>query len=130
LLHPELLLAVDRRGGDERVDPWTAGGLDSGPGPLDVLGPSPAQRSDGRALHGLCDGPDTFIVTGAGGRKAGLDDVDTEPRQLLGDLDLFVDGERDPRCLLAVAQRRVEDDDAVVTCGWMGHCSCSLSDGR
>ena len=45
----------------------------------------------------------------AGDREAGLDDVDPEARQLLGDLELLGDVERDARRLLAVTQGGVED---------------------
>jgi len=38
---------------------------------------------------------------------------DTQPRELLRDLDLLLSVERDPRRLLAVSQRRVEDVDPV-----------------
>ena len=56
---------------------------------------------------------DRLEVAGRGDREAGLDHVDAEARELLGDLDLLLRVERDPGGLLAVAQRRVEDVDAV-----------------
>ena len=49
----------------------------------------------------------------AGNREAGLDHVDAEARELLGDLELLGDVERDAGRLLAVAQRRVEDQYSV-----------------
>src|SRR3954468_3225149 len=42
-------------------------------------------------------------------REAGLDHVNAKPRELVRDLDLLLLVERDPRRLLAVAQRGVED---------------------
>ena len=48
-----------------------------------------------------------------GGREAGLDDVDLEPHELAGDLELLGRGEAGARRLLAVAERRVEDADAI-----------------
>ena len=45
----------------------------------------------------------------AGDREPGLDDVDAEPRELLGDLELLAARERDAGRLLAVAQGGVED---------------------
>ena len=63
---------------------------------------------------------DRLEVARRGDREAGLDHVDAEPRELLGDLDLLLRVERDPGRLLAVSQRRVEDVDAVC----VGHCWC------
>ena len=60
----------------------------------------------GDRLHGL-------EVAGRGDREAGLDDVDAQARELLGDLELLGRVERDARRLLAVAQRRVEDQYSV-----------------
>ena len=58
-------------------------------------------------LHGL-------EVARRGDREAGLDHVHAEPRELVRDLDLLLPVERDPRRLLAVAQRRVEDPYPVL----------------
>ena len=57
-----------------------------------------------------CDG---LEVAGRGDREAGLDDVDAEARELVGDLELLGRVQRDAGRLLAVAQRRVEDQYAV-----------------
>ena len=56
---------------------------------------------------------DRLEVAGRGDREAGLDHVDAQPRELLGDLDLLGGVQRDPGRLLAVSQRGVEDVDAV-----------------
>src|SRR4051812_37955415 len=61
-------------------------------------------------------------ITGRGDREAGLDDVDAQPRELVGDLELLGGVQRDARRLLTVAQRGVEDDDPVVV-----HVACSFS---
>ena len=50
---------------------------------------------------------------GRGGREAGLDDVDLEPRELAGDLELLGGGQPGAGRLLAVAQGGVEDADAA-----------------
>jgi len=52
-------------------------------------------------------------MIGRGDREAGLDDVHAEPRELLGDLELLGGVQRDAGRLLAVAQRRVEDQYSV-----------------
>ena len=64
-----------------------------------ITGPSTLARD---RLHRL-------EVARRGDREAGLDHVDAEPRELLGDLQLLLRVQRDARRLLAVAQRRVED---------------------
>ena len=60
----------------------------------------------GDRLHG-------FEVAVAGDREPGLDDVDPEARELLRDLELLADVERDAGRLLAVPQGRVEDQHLV-----------------
>jgi len=51
----------------------------------------------------------------AGGRRGEpcLDHVDAQTRQLLGDLDLFLDVQRCARRLLAIAQRGVKDNHSI-----------------
>ncbi len=49
------------------------------------------------------------------GKPASID-VDAQARELLGDFDLLLGVERDPGRLLAVAQGRIEDVDAVGVC--------------
>ena len=56
---------------------------------------------------------DRLEVAGRGDREAGLDHVDAEARQLLGDLDLLAGVQRDAGRLLAVAQGGVEDVDTL-----------------
>ena len=50
-------------------------------------------------------------VGGRGDREPGLDDVHAERIELTGQLELLGRPERKPGCLLAVAQRRVENSD-------------------
>ena len=56
---------------------------------------------------------DRLEVARRGDREAGLDDVDAEARELVRDLQLLARVERDAGRLLAVAQRRVEDQYSV-----------------
>ena len=48
-----------------------------------------------------------------GDREAGLDDVDAHGVEEVGDLQLLLEGHGGAGALLAVAQRGVEDEDAV-----------------
>ena len=52
-----------------------------------------------------------------GDREAGLDDVDAHLVEQLGDFELLLVGHGRAGALLAVAQGRVEDDDAVLLGG-------------
>ena len=62
-------------------------------------------------LHAGRDLADRVELAVGGDREAGLEDVDVQPGELLGDLDLLGPRERDPGGLLAVAQGGVEDPD-------------------
>src|SRR5207302_3509094 len=61
-----------------------------------------------------------------GDRKARLDHVDPQPGELLGYLQLLLSVQRDTRRLLAVAQRRVEDQYSVGVLG-LDHVALLLS---
>ena len=79
------------------------------------------EARDGRALHRLGDGLDRLEVALAGDREPGLDHVDAEARELIGDLELLPHVERDPGRLLAVSQGGVEDLHVI------GHDDSSFS---
>ena len=89
------------------------GVLDRPPGGVDVGLVGAGQAADRRALDPAGDRLDRLEVAGRGDREAGLDHVDAQTRQLLGDLHLLGGVERDAGRLLAVPQRGVEDVDAV-----------------
>ena len=71
------------------------------------------ERRDHRALTDVGDLADRLELALRGDREPGLDDVDAQPGELLGDLDLLGLRERDPGSLLPVAQGGVEDPDYV-----------------
>ena len=66
------------------------------------------------ALRDLVHGGEIAI---RGDREAGFDDVDTHVVEQLGDRELFLMSHGRAGALLTVAQRRVEDNDAVLL-GW------------
>ena len=66
---------------------------------------------DGR-LHLAGDVADGLEVVLGGDREAGLDDVDAELVERSGEAELLLVAEREAGGLLAVAEGRVEDDDA------------------
>ena len=109
---PELVLEVDVARGDEDVEVRPLGDADRLDGPLRVAVAAAGERGDrDPALRLLGDPADRLEVAGRGGREAGLDDVDLEPGELAGDLELLGGGQPGARRLLAVAQGRVEDPD-------------------
>src|SRR5690606_14186894 len=125
LAHLQLVLHVDGRGGQEGVDPRAGGVLDGLPGGVDVHRVGPGQSRH----HGPVDlaGDALYRLEVAGGRdrEPGLDDVDTQPGELVGDRHLLVGRQGDARRLLAVSQRGVEDSYSV--CGSHSRFSPSVS---
>ena len=105
----ELVLDVYVGGRDERVDARPRRVLDRVPRRVDVGHVGARQAGDDRALHGARDRLHGFEITGRGDRKARLDHVDPEPRELLRDLQLLLRVQRDAGRLLPVTQGRVED---------------------
>src|SRR5271155_4952353 len=107
------MLDVNVRRRDERVNAWSLRVLDGVPRSVDIELRSACQSTDDGAFDLARDRLDGLEVAGRGDRKASLDHVYVEARELMGDLQLFLPVQRDPRRLLAVAQRRVEDQDAI-----------------
>ena len=112
-----LCLRCTGRGGDEGVDARPPGVLHRLAGPVDVLLAGARQPAHHRALDALGDLGDGLEVALRGDREAGLDDVDAHLVEEVGDLQLLLEGHGGAGALLAVAQRRVEDEDAVVVGG-------------
>jgi hypothetical protein len=110
----QLVLDVDVRRRDERVDPRARGVAYRLPGSLDVgrLSAASPQMTGPSTCRAI--GPHRVEVAGRGDREARLDDVDAQPCELLRDLELLGAVEADPRRLLAVAQGGVEEDDPLV----------------
>ena len=97
---------------------------------VDVLEAGARQAADHGVLGALGDLVDGGEVAFRGDREAGLDDVDAHRVEQLGDLELLLVRHGRAGALLAVAQRRVEDDDAVlVGLGRRTH-GCSPSQAR
>jgi hypothetical protein len=115
--HAELVLSVNRRGGQEDMDAGLLGVLDRLPGAVDVAVVAAGQAADGRAGDLGGDGAHGVEVPLGGDREAGLDDVHPQRVELAGKQQLLRHAERKPWRLLTVAQRRVEDGDVGAVCG-------------
>ena len=117
---------VQRRGADEGVDarpPRVAHRL---PAAVDVLEVGAREPADHRALGQLGDLAHRLEVAVRGDREAGLDDVDAHLVEERGDLQLLVQAHGGAGRLLAVAERGVEDQDAVLSGVRVGHRRGSL----
>ena len=80
------------------------------------------EAADHRVLGALGDLVHGGEIAFRGDREAGFDDVHAHGVEQFGDLELLFVGHGRAGALLAVAQRRVEDDDAVlVGLGLGGH---------
>ena len=112
--HLQLELPVDRRGADEGVDAAPLGMTDGLAGAVDVLRIAARQAAYDRVFHELRDFRDGFEIAVGRGREAGLDDVDAHRVQQLRDFELLVMGHGRAGRLLAVAQRGVEDQYAIL----------------
>ncbi len=96
------------------MDAWPGRAFEGVPGDVNVFGNGPRQAADGDSVAD--SGGNTahsLKIAGTGNGKPGLNDIHAEPFQLPGDLHFFVNVERRPRRLLAVAQGGVKDLDAV-----------------
>ncbi len=118
-------LPVQRRGADEGVDARLAGVFHRLPATVDILVVGAAQPADHGVFRPLGNLAHRVEIAFRGNRKTGLDDIDTHLVEQLGDLELFLVGHGRAGRLLAVAQCRVENQDAVLL-GWNGHMSVFL----
>lgn len=108
-----LVREVDRRGRHEGVDPRPLGMAHRLAGPGDVGGNRAGEPRDGGALGPPGDLRHGLEIAVRRDGKAGLDDVDAHRIEQLGHRELLVEGHGGAGALLAVAQRGVEDYDAV-----------------
>ena len=85
---------------------------------VDVLHLRARKPADHRVLGAARNLLDAIEIAFRGDREAGLDDVDAHLVEQFGDLELLVEGHGGAGALLAVAQGRVEDHDAVALGAW------------
>ena len=117
----ELVLAVDGAGGEEDVHPRPLGVAQGRPGALDVGAGGAGEPADGGAAHLAGDGLHRLEVAGRGGGETGLDDVDAKGLERSRHFQFLGEVHARARRLLAVAQRGVEDGDALVFLLGMRH---------
>ena len=115
----QLVLAMDGAGGQEDVNSRLFGMLQGLPGAVDVGVAAAGQAADHRAADVSGDLADGLEIALRGDRKAGLDDIDAQIDQGLGDFHLFGQVHARPGRLLAVAERGVENYNLSGCC--IGH---------
>src|SRR5258706_10177159 len=108
--HAELLLHVQRAGGDEDMDAPGIRAFQRIDGALDVGVVGGAQPEYRRVLHRVGKGAHRLEVAVGRSREAGLDDIDLHALQRPGDAQLLVARHRGAGALLAVAHGGVEND--------------------
>ncbi len=112
--HAELLFHMNRRGGNEGMNPPRIGRLDRLARPRDIVFIGARQRTHGGILDGLGNGVDRIEVARRGRRETGLDHIDAHLFKLAGNTQLFFLGHRGARALLAVAQGRIKNDEMLL----------------
>ena len=109
----QLALDVDGGGRDEGVDAKGVSDPQGLAGGVYVLGQGAGEGTDPALLDVAGDGLHRLKVAGGGDREPHLHDVDTEPLQCLGDLQLLLDRQAGRQGLLTIAQGGVEYDDPI-----------------
>ena len=87
------------------------------PAAVDILEIGPREAADHRLFRALGDLAHGAEIALRGDREPGFDDVHAHVVEHLGDLELLLVGHRRTGRLFAVAERRVENQDAVLVTG-------------
>ena len=109
--HVQLELAVDRTGGQEDMDPRRLGVLQRLPGPVDILVVTATETGDLGAFEIIGDLLDRPEIIGRGDRETGLDHIDAQVDQRLGDLHLLLVVHAAAGRLFTITQSRIENLD-------------------
>src|SRR5687768_900931 len=99
--------------GEEHVDSWTRGILQRAPRGVDVLSRATRETGDDRAMDFASHEMHRLPIAARGDWETGFDDVDPELGERLRDPQLLRLRHAAAGRLLAIAQRGVENEDAV-----------------
>jgi hypothetical protein len=111
--HAKLEFAMDGAGRKKYVNPRVRSFLKRLAGTVDILVVAPCKAADCRAAHRAGNSLHRLEVAWRGDGKSRLDHVDAQIHQRLGHFELLFVVHAAARRLLAVAERRVENDDAA-----------------
>ena len=112
-LHLQLDPHMQRTGRQKSMDPRLGRALQGFPGAVDILDRGARQTGDRAGFDDGGDFANGFEIAVRGDRKPGLNDIDTHFLEHQGDANLLVQVHRTAGRLFAVAQRGVENSDAV-----------------
>ena len=113
-LHAQLVLHMNRAGGDKGMDTSGVGPGECFGSAFDIGIDGAGQATDGAVLDMVGHGFDGGEITRTGDGEAGLDHVHFQPLEGLGDAQLFFARHGGAGALLTVTQSGVEDDDAII----------------
>ncbi len=109
----QLAFDMDGGGGDKGVDAKRLGDFERLTGGIDVFLQSPGEGTDPAILDVAGDGLHRLEIAGGGDRESHFHDIDTEPLQGLGYLQLLLDRQTGGQSLLTITQGGVEYDDPI-----------------
>ena len=109
----QLALHVDGGGGDEGVDAKRLCHFQGFASGIDVFLQGASQGADPAVLDVAGDGLNRLKIAGGGDGETHFHDIDTEPLQRLGDLQLLLDRQAGRQRLLTITQGGVEYDDPI-----------------
>ncbi len=109
----QLALHMDGGGGDKGMDAKRLGDPQGFASGVDILGQGAGEGADPAVFDVAGDGLHRLKIAGRRDREAHLHDVDTEPFQCLGDLQLLLDCQTGRQGLLTITQGGVEYDDPI-----------------
>ena len=75
------------------------------------------QTANNRAFDLVCNTPHSIVVLIGRYGKSGLDNIDIEPRELMGNFNFFAQRERSPWRLFRISQSSIKNNDAVFVFG-------------
>ena len=116
LVHLQLVLAMDSAGGEKDVDPRPLGVANRFPRAVDVGLAAAGQAADDRAADRAGDLAHGLEIARRGDRETGLDHVDAQFHQRVGDFHLLGQVHARAGRLFAVAERGVENHNASRGC--------------
>ena len=128
----KLVLHVEVGGRNESMDPTASRAGDRARTYIDVARVRSRQPADHGTIAGpdlRCDSHDGIDLTARCGRKACLDHIHSETRELTRDVELLRRRHRAAGCLLAIAERRIEDSNPISGLRHHGHPSAWGSAG-
>ena len=84
---------------------------------VDIFENCARQTANNRAFDLVCNAPHSIVILIGRYGKSRLDNIDIEPRELMGNFNFFAQRERSPWCLFRISQSGIKNNDAVFVFG-------------